>query len=386
MIYLDYNATTPCDEKVLNEMLPFFKQDYANPSSNHALGWIAKDAIDNTTSMISRLLGIQSDELIYTSGATEAINMVLKSIWHARKDQDHIITAKTEHKAVLDTCAWLENQGARVTYLDVNTNGLVDIEELEKSIDQSTLLVSIMLVNNETGVIQPIEAISQICKTHRVPLFSDATQALGKVTIKNFFDAVDYACFSAHKFYGPKGIGFVYLSNKTDNTFESFIQGGGQQKGLRGGTLNTPLIVGLGHALKLALEDLSESNKHLEELRDYVEQQLLEIEGTTLNGAKAQRIPGTTNISFEFVDGTNLLRALSTKIALSNGSACNSASVEPSHVLTAMGVKRELAFASLRIGLGKYTTKSVVEAAVNIIKNEVAKQRENNIFWERRHL
>ena len=219
-----------------------------------------------------------------------------------------------------------------------------------------------------------------------MPLFSDATQAMGKVDLKNFFDVVDYACFSAHKFYGPKGIGFVYLSNKTDNTFESFIQGGGQQKGLRGGTLNTPLIVGLGLALEMALEDLMESINRLAELRDYVEHQLLEIEGTTLNGANAQRIPGTTNISFEFVDGTNLLRALSSKIAVSNGSACNSASVEPSHVLTAMGVKRELAFPSLRIGIGKYTTKSEVETAVEIIKNEVAKQRENNIFWERRNL
>ncbi|MEO9513206.1 MAG: cysteine desulfurase family protein [Flavobacteriaceae bacterium] len=386
-IYLDNNATTACDDRVLEVMLPFFKSAFANPSSNHALGWLARDAVDKATKDIVETLGILPDELIYTSGATESINMVLKGVYKKYKTKgNHIITLKTEHKAVLDVCEQLSREGARITYLDVDQDGLIGLEQLEHALTPETILVSVMLVNNETGVIQPLEAIAALTKPLGTLLFSDATQALGKLRLDSFFKTVDFACFSGHKLYGPKGIGFTYCNSKNDILpLASFIQGGRQQKGMRGGTLNTPLIVGLSKSILLCYERFDVEQKTIKKLRDSLEKGVLEIEQTTLNGHKEMRVAGTCNISFGFIDGPNLLRALSSRLAISNGSACNSASITPSHVLRAMDVKPDLAHASLRMGVGRYTTEQDINKAIAIITREVHMLRQENILWELRN-
>lgn len=385
MIYLDNNATTPCDPSVVKEMLPFFENDYANASSNHALGWMAKDSIEKSDGTLASVLGILQDEIIFTSGATEGINMILKGVFESKKEKgNHIVTSKTEHKAVLDTCKWLESHGASITYLDVDENGLIDLEELESAINTETILVAIMLANNETGIIQPLEAISQVCKKHNAPLFSDATQALGKISLEHFFEQVDYACFSAHKLYGPKGVGFNYIKKEHLSGFKGFIQGGGQQRKLRGGTYNTPLIIGLAKAVELAHENFTAYNTKIQDLRNRLEKGISKIEGSHINGKLSPRLPGTLNISFEFVDGEQLLTSLATKIAVSNGSACTSASVDPSHVLTAMGLSSNLAFSSIRFGVGKQNTEKEIDAAIELITEQVRLQRENNILWARR--
>ncbi len=385
LIYLDYNATTPCDPEVLDRMTPYFTSDFANPSSEHAPGWMAREAITKSTIQTARILGIDPSEITYTSGATESINMVLKSLFFSdSRKGNQMVTAKTEHKAILDTCQWLVRQGATITYLDVDAQGLIKLEQLEAVLTKDTFLVSIMLANNETGTIQPMERISEICANHGVPLFSDATQAPGKIDLTNFFSQVDFACFSAHKFYGPKGIGFTYCNKNSKIKLDSFIQGGGQQNGMRGGTLNTPMIIGLAEALKYSMEDFKNLYNRMSALRDRLESGLLAIEDAYLNSSAEERLPNTTNIAFDYVDGEKLLRALSTKIAVSNGSACNSASVDPSHVLTAMGIRPGLAFASLRIGVGRYTTEKDIDMAVALIRDEVDILRQENILWERR--
>ena len=388
-LYFDYNATTPCSKEVVDSMLPYFYQDFGNPSSSHhPYGWLAKSAVEDATVTIAKNLGISPKSLVYTSGATESINMILKGI--ARKMQSkgkHIITTKVEHKAVLDTCAFLEEDGFEVTYLDVDSEGLISIDVLNKMLRPDTILVSILYANNETGTIQPLHEISKLTHENGSLLFSDTTQALGKVDLTNVFKFVDFACFSAHKVYGPKGIGLVFIKDNEDgNGLPSFIQGGGQQRKQRGGTLNTPLIIGFSKAIELAYENLNIENQRLETLRNSLETGLLKIELAISNNTTPQRLPNTVHVSFPYVDGENLLTALSTQIAVSNGSACNSASVEPSHVLTAMGVERSLAYASLRLSIGRYTMERDVEKAIEIITNEVAKQRESNILWERRAL
>ena len=388
-LYFDYNATTPCSKEVVDSMLPYFYQDFGNPSSSHhPYGWLAKSAVEDATVTIAKNLGISPKSLVYTSGATESINMILKGI--ARKMQSkgkHIITTKVEHKAVLDTCAFLEEDGFEVTYLDVDSEGLISIDVLNKMLRPDTILVSILYANNETGTIQPLHEISKLTHENGSLLFSDTTQALGKVDLTNVFKFVDFACFSAHKVYGPKGIGLVFIKDNEDgNGLPSFIQGGGQQRKQRGGTLNTPLIIGFSKAIELAYENLNVENQRLETLRNSLETGLLKIELAISNSTTPQRLPNTVHVSFPYVDGENLLTALSTQIAVSNGSACNSASVEPSHVLTAMGVERSLAYASLRLSIGRYTMENDVEKAIEIITNEVAKQRESNILWERRAL
>ena len=388
-LYFDHNATTPCSKEVVDSMLPYFYQDFGNPSSSHhPYGWLAKSAVEDATVTIAKNLGISPKSLVYTSGATESINMILKGI--ARKMQSqgkHIITTKVEHKAVLDTCAFLEEDGFEVTYLDVDSEGLISIDVLNKMLRPDTILVSILYANNETGTIQPLHEISKLTHENGSLLFSDTTQALGKVDLTNVFKFVDFACFSAHKVYGPKGIGLVFIKDNEDgNGLPSFIQGGGQQRKQRGGTLNTPLIIGFSKAIELAYENLNVENQRLETLRNSLEKGLLKIELAISNSTTPQRLPNTVHVSFPYVDGENLLTALSTQIAVSNGSACNSASVEPSHVLTAMGVERSLAYASLRLSIGHYTMENDVEKAIEIITNEVAKQRESNILWERRAL
>lgn len=368
-------------------MLPHFHEDFGNPSSSHhPYGWLAKRSVEDATASIAQNLEVSPSSLVYTSGATESINMVLKGV--ARKLQSkgkHIITTKAEHKAVLDTCVFLEEDGFEISYLDVESNGLISSEKLNKMLRPDTILVSILYANNETGVIQPLDDIAGMVHANGSLLFSDTTQALGKVAITEVLRTVDYACFSGHKVYGPKGIGLVYIKNNEDGDgLPSLIQGGGQQKRQRGGTINTPLIVGLAKAIALAFEQLEDEKNRIENLRNKLEAGLLQIEMAASNSKSPQRLPNTVHISFPYVDGANLLNALSAQIAVSNGSACNSASVEPSHVLTAMGVERSLAYASLRLSIGRYTTDTDIEKAIAIISEEVSKQRENNILWERR--
>jgi cysteine desulfurase len=386
-LYFDYNATTPCDKEVLNSMLPHFHEDFGNPSSSHhPYGWLAKSSVEDATKSIVKNLGVSTNSLIYTSGSTEGINMVLKGI--ARKMQskgNHIITTKVEHKAVLDTCAFLEEDGYEISYLDVDSEGLISLETLNKTLRPDTILVSILYANNETGIIQPLDEIAKLTHKNGSLLFSDTTQALGKVDLTDVLNQVDFACFSAHKVYGPKGIGLVYIKDNEDGDgLPSFIQGGGQQKRQRGGTINTPLIVGFSKAIELAYKNLNEEAQRLISLRNKLESGLLEIELAVSNNTSFEKLPNTVHVSFPYVDGATLLIALGSKIAVSNGSACNSASVEPSHVLTAMGIERSLAYASLRLSIGRYTAEEDIEKAIGIITSEVTKQREANILWERR--
>lgn len=386
-LYFDYNATTPCSKEVVDAMLPYFQEDFGNPSSSHhPYGWLSKSAVEDATFSITKNLGISPSNMVYTSGSTESINMVLKGV--ARKMQSkgkHIITTKVEHKAVLDVCAFMEEDGFEVTYLNVDSDGLISVESLKKSMRPDTILVSVIYANNETGNIQPLNEIAKVVHANGSLLFSDTTQALAKVDLTNVLPLLDYACFSGHKIYGPKGIGMVYIKdNEGRDGLPSFIQGGGQQKKQRGGTLNTPLIVGLAKAVELATKNLFEDSQRLKSLRDILEAGLLEIEMAVSNSKTPQRLPNTVHMSFPYVDGANLLKALSTKIAVSNGSACNSASVEPSHVLMAMGIDRSLAYASLRLSIGKYSSKEDIEKAIVIITSEVSRQRNNNILWERR--
>ncbi len=386
-LYFDYNATSPCAKEVVDVMLPHFHEDFGNPSSSHhPYGWLAKSAVEEATMTIAKTLGVSTNSLIYTSGSTESINMVLKGVARKMKSKGkHIITTKAEHKAVLDTCAFLEEDSFEVSYLDVGSDGLVPMDKFKATLRPDTILVSVLYANNETGNIQPLDEIAALTKKNGSLLFSDTTQALGKIDLTQVLGLVDFACFSGHKVYGPKGIGLVYIKDNPDgNRLPSFIQGGGQQKGQRGGTINTPLIVGFAKAIELAYENLKEETTRLESLRNQLEIGLLKIELTVSNNKTAQRLPNTVHVSFPFVDGANLLTALSRQIAVSNGSACNSASVEPSHVLLAMGIERSLAYASLRLGIGRYTTESDIEKAIEIVTNEVTKQRESNILWERR--
>jgi len=386
-LYFDYNATTPCDQEVLEAMLPYFKEHFGNPSSSHhPYGWLAKSAVEEARSEIASALKTSPDALLFTSGATESINTILKGVARKnRKKRNHILTTRAEHKAVLDTCAALEAEGFEVTYLEVDPQGRIRMEDFRDALKPETTLVAVMFANNETGVIQPLEEIAALCRANGSLLFSDTTQALGKVALDPVLDLVDYACFSAHKVYGPKGVGLVY-SNLEKGTPElpGLIQGGGQQKGQRGGTLNTPLIVGMARATSLAVENLSQEQGRLQNLRDRLDAGLSAIELARSNNQSVERLPNTSHFSFPYVDGTNLLNALSTKIAVSNGSACNSASVEPSHVLLAMGVERSLAYASLRLSIGRFTRAEDIDKAIAIISEAVTRERENNILWERR--
>jgi cysteine desulfurase len=385
-LYFDYNATTPCDQEVLEAMLPYFSEHFGNPSSGHPYGWMAKSAVQEARDEIANALGASTDSLLFTSGATESINTILKGVAvKNRKKRNHILTTKAEHKAVLDTCASLEADGFEVTYLDVDPQGLIRIEEFKKALKPETALVAVLYANNETGVIQPLEEIAGLTAANGSLLFSDTTQALGKVPLHPVLDLVDYACFSGHKVYGPKGIGLVYRNpDKGAPELPSLIQGGGQQKGQRGGTINTPLIVGMARAISGAVQILPEELQRLQNLRDRLDEGLSKIELSISNNRSVERLPNTSHFSFPYVDGTNLLNALSTKIAVSNGSACNSASVEPSHVLLAMGVERSLAYASLRLSIGRYTRQEDIDKAVAIISEAVSRERESNILWERR--
>ncbi|HLP37572.1 cysteine desulfurase family protein [Lacibacter sp.] len=373
-IYLDYNATTPCDPRVMEEMLPYFTSQFGNAASRtHAYGWVAEEAVAIGRERVARLIGSDPSELIFTSGATEAVNLALRGVYETYQSKGHhIITYQTEHKAVLDTCAYLEKQGAVVTYLPVDENGLPDPSLLEKSIQADTILIAAMYANNETGVLFPIKELAAIAKKTGVLFFSDATQAVGKVPVEVLKDDIDLLALSAHKLYGPKGVGALYVRRKNPRVkLSPLLYGGGHEKGLRSGTLNVPGIVGLGKACDICLSDMQTDQTRIEQLRDQLLNGLLQLGCTTLNGDKNFLLPHVVNVSFDFPGAAQLIGQLSKHIAVSSGSACTSASAEPSHVLKAMGLKDELAIGSIRFSLGRFTTEEEITIALNKIKQVV---------------
>jgi cysteine desulfurase len=364
--YLDYNSTTPIDPRVLEAMLPFLKDNFANTSSTHYFGQTINESIYQARKQIADFINADSNELIFTSGATEAINIALKGVAESYSSKGkHIITVSTEHKAVLDTCKDLERKGFEVTYLLVKKNGLIDLAEFEKSIRPDTILVSVMHVNNETGVIQPIKEIADLVHKNGALFMTDATQAIGKIEIDVDELGIDLLCFSGHKMYAPKGIGALYVRNKVKLTPQ--IHGGGHEQGLRSGTLNVPGIIALAKACEIASQEMKQNQKTISDLRNELETELLKLPNTSLSGDSAKRIYNTTNICFKGQDA-NVLIGRMKDIAVSNGSACSSAIVEPSHVLKSMGLNDDEAFASLRFSLGKYNSVEDIETVVKKIK------------------
>jgi cysteine desulfurase len=382
-IYLDYSATTPVDERVLNAMLPFLRQDFGNPASrSHAFGWKAEEAVEHARGQVARLVHCDAKELVWTSGATESINLALKGAAHFYKDKGrHIITVKTEHKATLDTCRELEREGFEVSYLDVLPNGLLDLKAFEASIRPDTILVSVMYVNNEIGVIQDIAAIGEICRARGIVFHVDSAQATGKVIIDLQSLKVDLMSFCAHKTYGPKGVGALFVRRKPRVRLEPLIHGGGHERGMRSGTLPTHQIVGMGAAFEIAQAEMATENERIRMLRDRLWNGLSQIEAVYLNGDLDHRVPHNLNVSFNYVEGESLLMAVK-DIAVSSGSACTSASLEPSYVLRALGRSDELAHSSIRFSVGRFTTEADIDFAVSLLKEKVAKLREMSPLWE----
>ncbi len=384
-VYLDNNATTPMDPRVLEAMLPYFVEKFGNAASrNHSFGWVAEEAVDYARGQVAELINADPKEIIFTSGATESDNLALKGVYemYAAKG-NHIITCTTEHKAVLDTCKHIEKLGGEVTYLQVKPDGLIDLAELEAAIKPTTILISIMYANNEIGVIQPIKEISTIAKKHGVLFFTDATQAVGKVPVDVIKDGIDILTFTAHKMYGPKGIGALYVRRKNPRVkVTAQMDGGGHERGMRSGTLNVPGIVGFGKACELCRLEMEEDTKRISKLRDKLETALTKIEESYINGNTQHRLPHVANISFKHVEGEGLLMGFNKNIALSSGSACTSASLEPSYVLKALGLGDDLAHSSLRFGLGRFTTEEQIDYTVEQITNTVLKLREMSPLWE----
>lgn len=384
-IYFDYNATTPVDPLVIEAMLPYFFEHPGNAASrSHAFGWVAEEAVDQARQQIAGLINVLPEELTFTSGATEGDNLGIKGVFERyHKKGNHIITVKTEHNAVLDTCLKIEKQGGRVTYLDVDKNGLIDLDELHSVVTDETILVSIMWANNETGVIQPMKEIGAICEEKNVLLMSDATQAVGKIAVDPKAIGVHIMAFTAHKMYGPKGVGAVYVSNRNPRVkLTAQIDGGGHENGNRSGTLNVPGIVGFGKAAALAQEQMQEEALRLGKFRDQLEKELSQhIEATFLNGKLAPRMPNVSNIGFRYVDAEQLMIRLREEVAASSGSACSSASLEPSHVLLAMGLSEERASGSIRLSMGRFTKQSDVDFVIKQIIEGVEKVRMESPVW-----
>jgi len=384
-IYLDNNATTPMDPRVLEAMLPYFVEKFGNAASrNHSFGWIAEEAVDYAREQVANLINADPKEIIFTSGATESDNLALKGVFEMYASKgNHIITCTTEHKAVLDTCKHLEKQGAQITYLPVQPDGLVDLIELEKAITPQTILIAIMYGNNEIGVIQPVKEISAIARKHGVLFFTDGTQAVGKVPVDVLADGIDLMAFSAHKMYGPKGVGALYVRRKNPRVkVTAQMDGGGHERGMRSGTINVPGIVGFGKACEICQHEMEAEAKRLSTLRDKLENALLQMEESYLNGNKDHRLPHTANISFKYVEGEGLMMGFNKNIALSSGSACTSASLEPSYVLKALGLGDDLAHSSLRFGLGRFTTEEQVDFTIKAVTDTVNKLREMSPLWE----
>ena len=382
-IYMDYSATTPVDPRVVDKMIPYLREQYGNPASrSHAYGWEAERAVEEAREQVAALVNADPREIIWTSGATESDNLAIKGAAHFYKSKGkHIITVKTEHKAVLDTCRELEREGYEVTYLDVLDNGLIDLDVFKAALRPDTILVSVMHVNNEIGVIQDIATIGEICREKGIIFHVDAAQSTGKAPIDLQKLKVDLMSFSAHKTYGPKGIGALYVRRKPRVRIEAQMHGGGHERGMRSGTLATHQIVGMGEAFRLAREEMATENERVRMLRDRLLNGLKEIEETYVNGDMEQRVPHNLNISFNFVEGESMLMAVK-DVAVSSGSACTSASLEPSYVLRALGRNDELAHSSIRFTVGRFTTEQEVDYVVNLLKTKIAKLRELSPLWE----
>ena len=384
-IYFDYSATTPVDKRVAEKMMQYMTTDgfYGNPASrSHKFGWQAEEAVDIARNQIADLINADPREIVITSGATESNNLAIKGAakFYSKKGK-HIITCKTEHKAVLDTCRELERQGFEVTYLDPEKNGLIDLKKLEAAIREDTVLISIMHVNNEIGVIQDIAEIGEMCRARKIIFHVDAAQSAGKINIDLQHLKVDLMSFSAHKIYGPKGIGALYVSRKPRVRLESQINGGGHERGMRSGTLATHQIVGMGEAFRIAKEELAQDEAHVVKMRDRLWAGLNDMEQVFVNGDFDKRYPGNLNVSFNFVEGESLIMALK-DLAVSSGSACTSASLEPSYVLRALGLNDEMAHSSIRFSFGRFTTEEEIDYAIDLIKKAIGHLRDMSPLWE----
>ena len=382
-VYLDYAATTPVDKRVAEKMIPYLTETFGNPASNsHAFGWEAEEAVEKARADIAALINADPKEIVFTSGATESDNLAIKGAANFYKTKGkHLITVKTEHKAVLDTMRELERQGFEVTYLGVQENGLIDLEELKAAIRDDTILISVMWVNNEIGVVQDIPAIGEICRERKIVFHVDAAQACGKVPVDVEAAKIDLLSMSAHKVYGPKGIGALYVRRKPRVRLEAQMHGGGHERGFRSGTLPTHQIVGMGEAFRIAKEELEQDMAHYRKLRDIFLKGIEGIEEVYINGDLEHRAPNNLNVSFNFVEGESLIMAVK-ELAVSSGSACTSASLEPSYVLRALGRNDELAHSSLRITFGRMTTEEEVQFAAKLIKSKIGKLRELSPLWE----
>ncbi|EKS67520.1 MULTISPECIES: IscS subfamily cysteine desulfurase [Caballeronia] len=382
-IYMDYSATTPVDPRVVDKMIPYLREQFGNPASrSHQYGWDAERAVEEARENVAALVNCDPREIIWTSGATESDNLAIKGAAHFYKSKGkHIITVKTEHKAVLDTTRELEREGYEVTYLDVKDDGLIDLEKFKAAIRPDTILVSVMSVNNEIGVIQDIEAIGEITREKGIIFHVDAAQATGKIEIDLQKLKVDLMSFSAHKTYGPKGIGALYVRRKPRVRIEAQMHGGGHERGMRSGTLATHQIVGMGEAFRIAREEMATENERIRMLRDRLLKGLQDIEEVYVNGDMERRVPHNLNISFNFVEGESLIMAVK-DVAVSSGSACTSASLEPSYVLRALGRNDELAHSSIRFTVGRFTTEQDVDYVINLLKNKIAKLRDLSPLWE----
>ncbi len=384
-IYLDHNATTPCDPRVVEAMIPYFTNSFGNAASrNHPFGWQAEGAVDDAREQVAKLIGADAKEIIFTSGATEADNLAIKGVFEMYASKgNHIITCNIEHKAVLDTCKHIEKEGGEVTYLKVKDNGLIDLAELEAAIKPTTILIALMYANNEIGTIMPMKEVSAIAKKKGILVFSDATQAVGKIPVDVNKDGIDLMAFSAHKMYGPKGVGALYVRRKNPRVkVTAQMDGGGHERGMRSGTLNVPGIVGFGKACEICRIEMEEETARVSKLRDKLQTELLKVEESYLNGDKVHKLPHVTNISFKYVEGEGLMMGFNKNIAVSSGSACTSASLEPSYVLKALGLGDDLAHSSLRFGLGRFTTEEQIDYTIEQVTNTVNKLREMSPLWE----
>lgn len=383
-IYLDYQATTPCDSRVLEKMLPYFSGIFGNPHSrNHLHGWMAEEAVEIARQQIADSIGSDEREVIFTSGATESNNMALKGVATFYQDQkNHIVTCVTEHKCVLDSCRRLEQQGFKVTYLPVQPNGLIDLNQLRDAVTDKTVLVSIMAVNNEIGVIQPLSEIGKICREKGTLFHTDAAQAVGKIPLNMNEMNIDLLSISGHKIYAPKGIGALFVRRKPRVRMHALTSGGGQERGMRSGTLPTPLCVGLGEACALAHREMPKENERIQALSQRLYKGLTErLPYVYLNGDAVHRIPGNLNLSFAYVEGEGLMMGFK-ELSVSSGSACTSSSLEPSYVLRALGVEEELAHTSIRFGIGRYTTSAEIDFAIDKVVKAVERLREMSPLWE----
>jgi cysteine desulfurase len=383
-IYLDHSATTPVDKRVLDTMIPYFTEKFGNAASrNHSFGWVTEEAVEKSREQVAKLINATEKEIIFTSGATESNNLAIKGVFEMYREKgNHIITTVTEHKSILDACKHIEKMGAEVTYLPVKADGLIDLELLEKAITPKTILVSVMYANNEIGVIQPIKEIAAIAHKHGALFMTDATQAAGKIPVDVIADGIDLLSLTAHKMYGPKGIGALYVRRKNPRVkVTAQIDGGGHERGMRSGTLNVPGIAGFGMACEISMNEMAQETKRLSALRDKLETALLTLEESYVNGNKEHRLPHVTNISFKYVEGEGLMMGVK-DIAVSSGSACTSASLEPSYVLKSLGLDDELAHSSIRFGLGRFTTEEEIDFTIDHVKTAVNKLRDMSPLWE----